>query len=259
MTTALDNLLTAQGSAPTCSTTDSSSCLAPEEIRTILLTSDSGLFSIELIISSQEQQQQRQASQGGYDYTTAHQIYLEDFLHLLVSYLAHDTSHDNNWQSTFDIHSEMKKEQREGSPDSEHEGQGQGQGEGEREKQDGFQTFSLRRAVGINKFTSKIDELNPRLLYPLGAKVVSRSFSHGGLSLNGFFHYLLDHEMLSLSSMTEPVSPSAASRYYERTTLLPSQVQQEYVILGSDKALSYLNKFLRLVSLILSLSISLSL
>jgi hypothetical protein len=242
-----------------------------DDLKTIRFLSDNGLLHFDLILSSQDQANE---AKEGYDFRHPSRIYFEDFIHLFISYLAHDTSTDHTWSSTFDIPSTPPP--------------------GESDVL--LRPYLLRQAVGINQYTSGIQELNPRILFPLGAEVVVNSFKHG-VGLNGFFDYLFDHQMLSLSSYsvttilpTPPSSSSSASsdsflssfnslwnqiqqvasvpsssvssvssgdaapaaqleklRYIsrEKETLLPPLLQEEYITLGSDKALLYLNKFLR--------------
>jgi hypothetical protein len=263
----------------TCSTNSHLACLVSnpsnnDDLKTIRFLSDNGLLHFDLILSSQEQANEEH---GGYDFLHPTRIYFEDFLHLFISYLAHNTATDSTWSSTFQIHDHHLH-----------------QDEDEDGEKDVLRPYLLRQAVGINQFTSGIDELNPSVLFSLGAQVVINSFKHG-IGLNGFFDYLFDHQMLSLSSyavttilptpptptplssstpdtllssftslwnqLQQVASPTGAGSlssepqldpnqkllYISRNkeTLLPPLLQEEYVTLGSDKALSYLNKFLR--------------
>lgn len=210
------------------------------------------MVHFDVIISSQEQ-----LTQEGYDYSNPTRVYFEDFLHLLISYIAHDTSFDIFW----------------GSKNS---------NDTNEDEKPSLRPYLLRQAVGVNKFTSSVTDLDPRKLYPLGANVILEWFSRG-LGLKGFFEYLLDHQMLSLSAYTvttllptadsqkspeslvssitslwnqiqqiakkesPELDPKEKLRYvsHERRSLSPSLSQEEYVTLGSDKSLQYLNKYLR--------------
>lgn len=248
----------------TCSSNSYLACFVSnpsnnDDLKTIRFLSDNGLLHFDLILSSQEQANE----DGDYDFLNPTRIYFEDFIHLFISYLAHDTSADSSWTSTFTLEDQL-----------------------EAENNNVLRSYLLRQAVGINKYTSGIDGLNPSVLFSLGAQIVINSFKHG-VGLKGFFDYLLDRQMLSLSSYTvtttlpaPPLSPSTSDTllssftslwnqiqqvvspatssdtqidpnqklHYisrDKQTLLPPLLQEEYVTLGSDKALSYLNKFLR--------------
>lgn len=169
---------------------------------------------------------------------------------MLLSYIASDTTDDRNWNE----HNVFTKKFDE---------------DDSQEHLYSNNTYLLRQAVGINKFTSTIAELNPRTLFSLGVEVVIDRINK--IDLNGFFNYLLNHRMFSITAyqilknkqtkessllnlLWKTISPSFNSyisssssfnslQFYESLSSLSDN--EEYITLGSDKQLSYINKYLR--------------
>eukprot|EP00602_Paraphysomonas_sp_CaronLab_P008666 CAMPEP_0185036184 /NCGR_PEP_ID=MMETSP1103-20130426/28759_1 /TAXON_ID=36769 /ORGANISM="Paraphysomonas bandaiensis, Strain Caron Lab Isolate" /LENGTH=672 /DNA_ID=CAMNT_0027573617 /DNA_START=42 /DNA_END=2060 /DNA_ORIENTATION=+ len=117
--------------------------------------------------------------------------------------------------------------------------------------------YTLRQSLGVTSITSSYADLDPRILFPKGKAAVNRGVQD--LGLGGFFSFLMERGMISLTSVptdTETVSDSLLGSLYRTLKsvtggngVLKSETLHDpgfkgHTTLGSDKSCSYVNKFL---------------